>query len=503
MFFHRLNVNEALARLENHIQHISSADIYTEPPCDSGSISEEDSDDEDQPSDLTHLSGKQLDASAELVLHQPINANSIDNDETEIRITEPLPKKNKNYHKKSIRQWTSDDLISEPPQSTDPPKYFEKQWSPADVFEFFFDDEVIEQIIQFSKSYAADKASHQFHVTKEEMRAFLALLLLSGYVSLPRRRMYWEKLPDVNNKAVASTMSRHRFEEILRFLHLADNNHLQKEDKFAKIRPLVSLLNAKWLAHFPKENFLAVDEAMVPYFGRNGLKQHIHGKPIRFGYKVWCLCTRTGYLAQAIPYQGSTTGYSNPEFGMGGSVVLDLISELPSEVEYRLFFDNLFTSIPPIDHLKQSNIGATGTIRVNRTDKTPLLDLSCMKKKTRGTYCQAKDEDSGCILVRWNDNSVVTLTSNCYGVNPVRSASRWSNAEKKRISIDQPDVIYQYNQFMGGVDRLDENIAKVRVAIRMKKWWWPMFRWLLNVSVNNAWQTYRMLARSQQLESLD
>ena len=85
----------------------------------------------------------------------------------------------------------------------------------------------------------------------------------------------------------------------------------------------------------------------------------------------------------------------------------------------------------------------------------------------------------------------------------MRSASRWSNAEKKRISIDQPDVVYQYNQFMGGVDRLDENIAKVRVAIRMKKWWWPMFSWLLNVSVNNAWQTYHMFARSQQLESLD
>ena len=151
-----------------------------------------------------------------------------------------------------------------------------------------------------------------------------------------------------------------------------------------------------------------------------------------------------------------------------------------------MFFDNLFTFIPLIDHLKQSNIGATGTIRVNRTGITPLLDPSCMKKKARGTYYHAKEKDSGCILVRWNDNSVVILASNCYGVNPVRSASRWSNAEKKRISIDQPDVVYQYNQFMEGVDRLDENIAKVRVAIRMKKWWWPMFSWLLNVSVNNA-----------------
>ena len=62
----------------------------------------------------------------------------------------------------------------------------------------------------------------------------------------------------------------------------------KKEDKFAKIHPLVSLLNAKWLAHFLKENFLVVDEAMAPYYGRNGLKQHIYGKPIRFDYKVWC-----------------------------------------------------------------------------------------------------------------------------------------------------------------------------------------------------------------------
>ena len=50
---------------------------------------------------------------------------------------------------------------------------------------------------------------------------------------------------------------------------------------------------------------------------------------------------------------------------------------------------------------------------------------------------------------------------------------------------------------------MDEHIAKLRVAIRMKKWWWPMFSWLLNVSVNNAWQTYHILAHSQELEPLD
>ena len=37
---------------------------------------------------------------------------------------------------------------------------------------------------------------------------------------------------------------------------------------------------------------------------------------------------------------------------------------------------------------------------------------------------------------------------------------------------------------------MDKNIAKVHVAISMNKWWWSMLRWQLNVTVNNAWQSY-------------
>ena len=99
----------------------------------------------------------------------------------------------------------------------------------------------------------------------EEMHAFLALLLLSGYASLPRRRMYWEKQIDVNEEVFTRTLSRHRFEEILRFLCLVDNNNLHKDDKLAKIQLLLSLLNAKFLNNFPNENFLSVDESMIPY----------------------------------------------------------------------------------------------------------------------------------------------------------------------------------------------------------------------------------------------
>jgi len=44
---------------------------------------------------------------------------------------------------------------------------------------------------------------------------------------------------------------------------------------------------------------------------------------------------------------------------------------------------------------------------------------------------------------------------------------------------------------MGGVDRLDQNIATYRISGRTKKWWWFIFSFLLSATVNNAWLLYR------------
>jgi len=77
-------------------------------------------------------------------------------------------------------------------------------------------------------------------------------------------------------------------------------------------------------------------------------------------------------------------------------------------------------------------------------------------------------------------------------IEPCSQAQRWSYAEKKKISICQPRVIAEYNKHMGGVDRMDQNIAQYRIAIRSKKWWWPFFSYCADVAMQNAWLLYRM-----------
>jgi len=88
---------------------------------------------------------------------------------------------------------------------------------------------------------------------------------------------------------------------------------------------------------------------MVKYFGRHSCKQFIRGKPIRFGYKVWCLNTKDGYLVNFELYQGKSpkanTVYEQL-FGKAASPLLVLIDEIPAEkrqLNYALYMDNLFS----------------------------------------------------------------------------------------------------------------------------------------------------------------
>lgn len=40
---------------------------------------------------------------------------------------------------------------------------------------------------------------------------------------------------------------------------------------------------------------------------------------------------------------------------------------------------------------------------------------------------------------------------------------------------------------MGGTDLMDENVNRYRIGLRGKKWWWCLFTWLIDVSIQNAW----------------
>ncbi|KRY09120.1 PiggyBac transposable element-derived protein 3 [Trichinella patagoniensis] len=172
-------------------------------------------------------------------------------------------------------------------------------------------------------------------------------------------------------------------------------------------------------------------------------KMFIKGKPIRFGFKVWTMASSSGYLYAMQIYAGKESDKKNEPLGL--RVVKHMVSYLNEHNKYHVYFDNFFTLHHLFKELTQRGIKATGTIRNARISNCPLM----------------KPE----IFESW----------------------------KKHVDITEPNIIRQYNKYMGGVDVMDKVLSSYRPKFRSRKWWWNLFSHALNMAVVAAWKLYMEL----------
>lgn len=78
---------------------------------------------------------------------------------------------------------------------------------------------------------------------------------------------------------------------------------------------------------------------MIPFKGRNGLKQYMKDKPTKWGIKVWKLVVSV--MAYFLHFNVYTAETGNPGTDLGERVALDLCSSLPRGIPWGLYFDNL------------------------------------------------------------------------------------------------------------------------------------------------------------------
>ena len=133
--------------------------------------------------------------------------------------------------------------------------------------------------------------------SKDEMQAFIGIMIYMGIVKLPRLAMYWSTDNLLHQERVSSVMTQSRFFQISRYFHLAYNTKaLPREhprfDKIYRVRQFFDLVMAnaqRAQRRYRLDRDVSIDETMVPHKGRLSFKQHIKNKPIRWGIKLW-LC---------------------------------------------------------------------------------------------------------------------------------------------------------------------------------------------------------------------
>ena len=86
-------------------------------------------------------------------------------------------------------------------------------------------------------------------------------------------------------------------------------------------------------------------------------------------------------------------------------------------------------------YLKRNGILAVGTIRANRLHGCPITSNKELQKEGRGAFDYRVYSNSGIVIVKWVDNSVVQLVLNYIGVEPIDSIERWSKADQARKDI--------------------------------------------------------------------
>lgn len=189
--------------------------------------------------------------------------------------------------------------------------------SAGKYFEAIFDNDICDLIVQQTNLYRTQKqatgsssATNADDITAGDIKAWIGLCILMGIHQLPQLQNYWSSDPLLGLTAVSKVMSSKKFKKITEIIHLNDNttnpprteaNH----DKLHKVRPLIEKLEAQLTALYQPSGTVSVDESMIPFKGRSSLKQYMPMKPVKRGYKVWCLADAvTGFVYTFQVYTG-------------------------------------------------------------------------------------------------------------------------------------------------------------------------------------------------------
>uniref|UniRef100_A0A8C5M180 PiggyBac transposable element-derived protein domain-containing protein n=1 Tax=Leptobrachium leishanense TaxID=445787 RepID=A0A8C5M180_9ANUR len=318
-----------------------------------------------------------------------------------------------------------------------------------------------------------------------EFLKFWALTMLMGIIKKPSIRSYWSSSPICSTPIYPQSMSRRRYENILRFMHFSDNSlcppreHPQF-DRLYKIRPLITHFAARFAEAYTPGRNICVDESLMKYKGRLGFKQYIPSKRSRYGVKVYKLCdSESGYTQAFRVYEGKDSSLDPPgcpeHMGTSGKIVWDLLFPLMNK-GYHLYVDNFYTSVPLFKLLYCFDTAACGTVRKNHVGFPAQLVRTRLK---RGETSALRQEEL--LAVKYRDKKDVYLLSTIHTERSVEVSVR-GRAER----IRKPVCIKDYNRHMGGVDLADQLLQPYQIMRKSRAWYKKVAIYLMQIATHNA-----------------
>lgn len=316
------------------------------------------------------------------------------------------------------------------------------------------------------------------------MYKFIGLCLLMGQSKYPTIRLAFSKHPLYYRPIFSATMSGRRFQMLLRTFscHMPITNEEKEANKLARVKPLLQLLIKNFNDAYVPYKELSLDESLLLFRGRLSFRQYIKTKAAKYGIKFYELTTSDGYCLNVIVYQGKNSEEPGDKLqGKTAKIVLHLMEPYLGN-GHHLYMDNFYNSVCLSTHLLSKKTHSTGTLRSDRKGNPKEVTESKLKKG------EINWRRSGNVYVtKWKDKRDVLSITTAHHPGLVETKNRYGETKIK------PCDVADYNQYMSGVDRMDQMISYYNTPRKTIRWYKKVLLHLVDVTVWNSYYLYKQL----------
>ena len=186
-------------------------------------------------------------------------------------------------HKSSTSESNSTPLSSSFSEQVGPTSFLAPTATAVDFFMLYFDQTLLDHIVEQTNLYAKQNPPSDrykwYDICSNELKAFFGLIIAIGLKKLPAIIDYWSSNPLLGTPELVQGFPINRFKHLLSYLHFNDNTTAlprqnPAHDKLHKIRPVLDVIASKCLQLYQPHQANSINEAMVGFKGRSGIKQY-------------------------------------------------------------------------------------------------------------------------------------------------------------------------------------------------------------------------------------
>ncbi len=138
---------------------------------------------------------------------------------------------------------------------------------------------------------------------------------------------------------------------------------------------------------------------------------------------------------------------------------------------HHVYCDNYFSSVDLCCDLERTGLNLCGTLRQNRKGFPEQFLKHC---KNNGKFGNRGDTlivqcANLTISLLWQDNEAVKLISNMSDPTITTNSVKRTQKDGTKITLNCPDVVIDYNRYMGGVDWNDQLRGYYYLRLKSRK----------------------------------